>query len=274
MIELAAMQGTSYIITFRESGDPARRANLEAVLRWLETLQLAEVIVVEQDVAPTLGTLRQFNGLRSVFAYNPGPFNKSWGFNIGVRHSTGSLLAFGDADIVCGSFPDAVASSRSGVMVLRPFRDMNDLDEATSALLRDDPRRMYESNFHKGPVDRTGLREHLPICGGLVIFHRQLLMLLGGWDERFLGWGGEDDAMDIKVRRAGVPFGVRDTADGFHMFHERSNTTPDQMLHHQDNLDMLRQLQILPDAALKRLSEVSWFLAGNVDRHRPMEPLR
>ena len=270
---MAPMQATSYIVTYRESGDPARRANLDTVLRWLETLQLAEVIVVEQDVAPTLGTLRPFAGLRSVFAYNPGPFNKSWGLNIGVRHSSGSLLAFGDADIVCGSFPDAVASSRSGIMALRPFRDMNDLDEATSALLRDDPRRMYEPGFHKGPVDRAGMREHLPICGGLVIFHRQLLMLLGGWDERFLGWGGEDDAMDIKVRRAGVPFGVRNTADGFHMFHERANNTPDHMPHYQDNLDILRQLETLPDAMLKRLSEVSWFLAGNEHMHWPPEPL-
>ena len=83
------MQATSYIITYRATDDPTRRANLEAVLAWLRLQTLAEVIVVEQDAAPTLGDLGAFPGLRSLFAYNPGPFNKSWGFNVGVRASTG-----------------------------------------------------------------------------------------------------------------------------------------------------------------------------------------
>jgi hypothetical protein len=58
---------------------------LEAVLAWLKLQALAEVVLVEQDIAPTLGDLPAFPGLRSLFAYNPGPFNKSWGFNVGVR---------------------------------------------------------------------------------------------------------------------------------------------------------------------------------------------
>lgn len=95
------MHATSYIITYRATDDPARRANLEAVLAWLRLQPLAQVIVVEQDVAPTLGDLASFPNLLSLFAYNPGPFNKSWGFNVGVRASRGSLLAFGDADVLC-----------------------------------------------------------------------------------------------------------------------------------------------------------------------------
>ncbi len=267
------MQGTSYIVTYRESGDPARRANLDTVLRWLETLPLAEVIVVEQDVAPTLGDVRGFAGLRSVFAYNPGPFNKSWGFNIGIRHSKGTLLAFGDADVICRGFADAVAASRSGIPVVRAFRGVVDLDNIESEQLRQDLGRLHAPDFGAAPADRAAAGEHVPLCGGLVLFHRQLPMLLGGWDERFLDWGGEDDAMGIKVRRAGAPSGVRDIADGFHLYHERANRTPEQMAYYQDNLDLLRQLETLPDAALKRLSEVSWFLAGEQDMHRPAEPL-
>jgi N-terminal domain of galactosyltransferase len=268
------MQGTSYIVTYREAGDPARRANLLAVLDWLETLHLPEVIVVEQDVAPTLGDIRGIANLRSVFAYNPGPFNKSWGFNVGVRHSTGSLLAFGDADVLCRSFPDAVAASRSGVAVLRAFRGVIDLNERDSRQLRKNLGRMDDPDFGGGPTDRVAIGEHVPLCGGLVIFHRQMLTLLGGWDERFLGWGGEDDAMAIKVRRAGLPHRVRDVSDGFHLFHKRSTPAAGAAPHYQDNLGLLKQLETLPDAALRRLSEVSWFLAGNVDRHRPMETLR
>jgi len=76
------MQNTSYILTYRESGDSARRANLIAVLEWLQLQQLGEIILVEQDVAPSLGDLPPMPGLHVVFAYNPGAFNKSWGLNV------------------------------------------------------------------------------------------------------------------------------------------------------------------------------------------------
>ena len=79
------------------------------------------MIVIEQDVAPTLGDLASFPGLRTLFAYNPGPFNKSWGFNVGVRAGKGSLLAFGDADVLCRGLPAAVAAARSGAPVVRAF---------------------------------------------------------------------------------------------------------------------------------------------------------
>jgi hypothetical protein len=162
-----------------------------------------------------LGAIAPFPGLRTMFAYNPGPFNKNWGCNIGVRQSQGSLLAFGNADIVCRSFPDAVAIGRSGVPVVRSFRGVIDLDEAKSALLHRDLSVLSEPAFGQGPTDRTGLGENVPLCGGLVIFDWRYLVLLGGWNERFLGWGGEVDAMDIKVQRAGLPNVVKDTADGF-----------------------------------------------------------
>ena len=121
MTEANNLRATSYIITYRATNDPARRANLETVLAWLKPQPLAEVIVVEQDEAPTLGDFKSFPGLRSLFAYNPGPFNKSWGFNIGVRASTGSLLAFGDADVLCRTLPAAVSAARSDSLVVRAF---------------------------------------------------------------------------------------------------------------------------------------------------------
>ena len=204
MTEANNLRATSYIITYRATNDPARRANLEAVLAWLKPQPLAEVIVVEQDEAPTLGDLESFPGLRSLFAYNPGPFNKSWGFNIGVRASTGSLLAFGDADVLCRTLPAAVSAARSDSLVVRAFSKLVDLDGAQSDMLRKDLSCLDDPSFGATAPDRRQSGEITPLCGGLVLFPRQFLTLLGGWDERFLGWGGEDDAMDVKVKRAGL----------------------------------------------------------------------
>ncbi len=265
------MHATSYILTYRESGDPARRANLVAVLGWLKLQQLAEIILVEQDVAPSLGDLALFPGLRMVFGYNPGPFNKSWGFNLAARHARGSLLAFGDADTICRSFPAAVAVSRSGVPVVRAFRGLVDLDEDASAMLREDLSCLSDPSFTNAPTDRTSQGEHLPLCGGLVIFHRSYFSLLGGWDERFQGWGGEDDAMGVKVERAALPYRISPGPDGFHLHHRRANEAIAQDADYRNNLAVLEQLRTMPDVALKRLCEVSWQLAGNQDRHRPTE---
>jgi hypothetical protein len=267
------LRATSYIVTYRATDDPARRANLEATLRWRKLQPLAEVIVVEQDEAPTLGDLESFPALRSLFAYNPGPFNKSWGFNIGVRASTGSLVAFGDADILCRTLPAAVNAARSDSLVVRAFSTLIDLDGAQSDMLRADLSCLDDPSFGATAPDRRQSGEIPPLCGGLVLFPRQFLTLLGGWDERFLGWGGEDDAMDVKVKRAGLRGVALRESPGFHLAHRRLGAAiaPDPLF--RNNLALLKQLRAMPDEALRRMCEVTMQLAGNPNMHRPMEKL-
>ena len=197
------MHATSYIITYRATDDPARRANLEAVLAWLKLQPLAEVIVVEQDVAPTLGDLASFPNLLSLFAYNPGPFNKSWGFNVGVRASRGSCLPL--ATPTCSAGDCRRRSLRRGPArrLCGRFRRPSISTRPNSDMLRVDLSCLGDPSFGAAAPDRTEIGEFLPMCGGLVLFQRQSLALLGGWDERFLGWGCEDDAMDLKVSGPG-----------------------------------------------------------------------
>jgi len=232
-----------------------------------------QVIVVEQDAAPTLGDLAPSPGLHVLFAYNPGPFNKSWGFNVGVRASSGSLLAFGDADVMCRSLPRAVAMARSGAPVVRAFSRVLDLDEAESAMLRADLSCLSDPSFAAGASDRAQSGEFPPLSGGLVLLQRQFLALLGGWDERFLGWGGEDDAMDIKIKRAGLRGVMLKDSPGFHLAHRRAAATTAAGPGYRNNLALLKQLRDMPDEALRRMCEVSQQLVGDPDMHRPIEPL-
>jgi hypothetical protein len=164
------LHATSYIITYRATDDPARRTNLEAVLAWLKLQTLAEVIVVEQDAAPTLGDLASFASLRNLFAYNPGPFNKSWGYNVGVRASRSSVLAFGDADVLCRGLQAAVAAVRSGAPVVRAFSQALDLDEADSDILRADLSCLGDPSFGAAAPDRAQSGEIMSLCGQLVLF--------------------------------------------------------------------------------------------------------
>ena len=267
------MQATSYIIPYRWSGDPDRRANLDSVLNWLRLLNLLEVIVVEQDAAPTLGDLAPFPGLRVQFIYNPGPFNKSWAMNVGARMSSGSILAFGDADVLCRSLPKAVAGARAGVPAVRAFSAAIDLDADDSALLREDLSCMSDPSFASGGLDRRAKGETPPLSGGLVVFQRAVFTLVAGWDERFMGWGGEDDAMDIKIGRAGLRVGAVTDSPGFHLHHRRATPDPANDLLYRNNLALLQQLRAMPDEALRRMCEVTLQIMGNPDMHRPVEPL-
>jgi hypothetical protein len=133
------MNAISAILTYRSADDPARRANLETVLAWLAGSNIAQIIVVEQDIAPSLFDLPPVAGLVSLFAYNPGPFNKGWGFNVGMRAATGTLLLFADADLVCPGLAEAIALARSGAPVARAFSHVIDLNPEQSDRARSEP---------------------------------------------------------------------------------------------------------------------------------------
>ncbi len=267
------MHATSYIMTWRGAGDPARRANLDTVLTWLGLSRPAEILLVEQDVAPSLNDLPRTPGLRYQFVYNPGPFNKSWGFNVAARQSAGSVLAFGDADVVCGALPAAIAHCRAGMPVVRPFTGINDLTEDESEMLRRDLSCITDPTFAQTQSRRIAGGEVPPVCGGLVVFRREFFSLMGGWDERFRGWGGEDNAMDIKIARSQIRAAVLPSIDGFHLHHDRANADIATNVHYRANLALLSQLRMMSDEALRRFCEVSLQLAGNPEMHRPMEKL-
>ncbi len=67
---------------------------------------------------------------------------------------------------------------------------------------------------------RTGLKVRPKLIGGNCAVHRTDLEAVNGWDERFVGWGLEDDDLGRRLRRRGVRIvdGARDCSV-FHLFH-------------------------------------------------------
>jgi hypothetical protein len=89
----------SYVITYR-SDQEIRAANVFAVLCWLSEIRDIEVVLVEQDHRPRLTTDRLPANCTYHFVHNAGPFNKAWGLNVGFKKSSGTVVGFGDADMV------------------------------------------------------------------------------------------------------------------------------------------------------------------------------
>jgi hypothetical protein len=264
------MQPAAYLITYRDSPDPARRANLHAVLGWLARQPSFDVVVVEQDSAPRLDGPLPHPSARVVFAYNPGPFNKSWGLNLAARCATAPLLAFGDADVIVGSaLGECLGYAGGAYAAIKPYRRLVDLDEADSARVRGGDYDWVPPHEAGQPAQRERAGERLCYAGGVVLLTRALFQSLGGWDERFRGWGGEDDALSYRLERARTPALELDRRPAVHLQHARPPALTRGQPHYAANLALLRRYRDYSDAQLARLAEVQHQFNGCREKYQP-----
>lgn len=263
------MQALSYLITYRESGSSERRENLFAVLRWLAQWPEIEVVVIEQDSVPRLDrNLPQTRGGVGL-AYNPGAFNKAWGLNVAARIARGSLLALADADlIVPRALPEAAGRCSLGHAV-KPYRSIVDLTAEESGRVRAGEWSFAPPRAAGAPPSREGHGEQIVFAGGLFVIHREAYLQLGGFDERFVGWGGEDDAMSVKLRRAGVALSEIGDEPALHLWHPRSRESTLGQPHYAANRALLADYATYSDAEFTRLCEVQRQTMGNRHKYRP-----
>ncbi|MDA8368711.1 MAG: galactosyltransferase-related protein [Nocardiopsaceae bacterium] len=229
--EQSAAVRTVVVIPFRDRTNGARTRNLLACLASLRAQRRrvddVTVTVVESDDEP-----RWEEAIRPwvdhyVFARHSGHFNKSWAVNVGVRQTPGTpeLICMLDADVLVDELfleRNLARAERGGPSSFLPYQDMFCLDAASShAAIR----RRCEQGAPDVPLDsfRALILREPPGANLWVradVFHR-----IGGFDERYTGWGGEDDDMVARLVRAG---GFARFADPLlHLSHPRPQMTLD-----------------------------------------------
>jgi glycosyltransferase involved in cell wall biosynthesis len=215
----------SYIIGHR-GNVPERIRNLRIVLDWLKSYNF-EVIIVEQDDAPKIKELICTYGYKYIFAFNPGLYNRSWGMNIGIRNSKHEVIVCADNDMILESSAMEVCYNLCEEYdVVNPFRGTHDLNEyQTNMIFKEAPRLVGE---------RVGMN----ICSGIFFTKRQCLFDVGLWDERFRGWGGEDDAMTMKFRLTGKKI-IEKQYVCYHLFHSRTKADTNCGQHYENNKKIL-----------------------------------
>ncbi|GAB4196056.1 MAG: hypothetical protein Tsb002_29130 [Wenzhouxiangellaceae bacterium] len=256
------------IITFRQSDDPARRDNLLAVLDWLSRWPDLPVVLIEQDEKPALQDELPHPNLHYRFVCNPGPFNKSWGLNVGARLTAAPWLLFHDADLILGhALDDALAARNDGYHAISPFRRMLDLDPDESEHVRDCSFDWLPARADLNQSDRDAQGEFMPLAGASVLLSRSAYQAVGGWDERFVGWGGEDDAMSDLLWRARVPAVEVNTRPALHLYHQRAPSTTVNQPAYRNNLALLERQRQLSDAELSRSAAVRRALIGHPEKY-------
>ena len=177
-------------------GETDRLRNAKACLQALNLQDLERwryrIIIVEQDSEPRLESALAPLADRYVFAYNPGPYNRGWGFNVGAcLPAAAKILCLIDADLlVSPSFlSNGLKQFMAGSRALRPYNEIVYLDRPSTgqAIQRrmDAPMSSDSAEYNSGQVFHDS-------NGGCIWVEARLYEEIGGHDERFRGWGWED----------------------------------------------------------------------------------
>ena len=259
------------IITYRANESGERHANLLAVLRWLAEMPQLALIVVEQDSVPRLTQALPYPSCQIVFAYNPGPFNKSWGLNLGARLARTPVLVFTDADLLVpgDSLLDSVAHCTGHHHMAKPYRRLLDLSPEATEQVQKAGVESLTGALDMTASTREAKGEFAPLCGGSFAIRTDSFYALGGWDERFVGWGGEDDAMSHKVQRARLPVLELDEVAALHLWHPRAVDSAAGHGHYESNRALLARYRHYSEAERLRLAEVQVQVMGRRDKYQP-----
>jgi len=197
------------VIPFRDRDPGGRSRNLLACLRSLADQDLPRdqyrVTVVETDDAPRGADLVAGLADRYLFGCNPGVFNKSWAVNLGLRDGAADgagLTCVLDADILAERtfVRKNVARFGGGHDAHLPYLHMYSLDGPSSD--RAIRARLGLGTAAAAEVAPAGLRGLLlrDTPGACLWARTAALGRIGGFDERFEGWGGEDDDVVFRLR--------------------------------------------------------------------------
>jgi hypothetical protein len=171
-------------------GGEDRLPQLQWTLRNVFAQQDARVecLVIDQGATPIGDALPR--GVRYLRLPKQGVaagWHKAWAFNVAARQARSRILVFQDGD-VC--MPERYAAElvhafdAPGVRAASLQRLLFYLDEAST-------QRVMQSGSL--PSDLTPVRVFQNWKGGTIAVEREAFFELGGFDEGFVDWGGEDD---------------------------------------------------------------------------------
>lgn len=186
-------QNSCYVILHKDiSINKDRTRNLLAVVDNIRSKLNVPILVLEQHSHPNTVLSSQLleKKVQYQFLYNPGLFNRSWGFNCAVNMTAYTKFILADNDVILNNEDLCIGlNNLDKYDVIKPFRKLYDLKET-------DTKSYIETKII--PTDFGKERMNL-LAGTLMMITRNAFLTVGGYDERFEGWGGEDDEMTLHL---------------------------------------------------------------------------
>ena len=202
-----------------------------------------ECLVIEQDSEPRIaaslpGWVRHVHGPLA----DPGaPYNRSHTFNLGARQARAPVLLLHDNDMLvpAGYARRLLDRIARGYAVVNPKRFIFYLDEEHSA-------RVLAGSEDYGARPAESIVQNLE-AGGSMAITADAYAAIGGMDEGFVGWGGEDNEFwDRCLTRPTWIWGYEPIV---HLWHRGQ-----PLKHRRDNPNLDRARGLMQRPALERIA--------------------
>lgn len=170
------------------------------------------------------------------------PFNRAAARNSAMRASTGDLLLFADADTVFHpeqiyAAIDLIDNGAPWVVAYGLGRYYNLSEKASK-----DVRASAAGAVIPEPTDPNDWEHKIDSWAGLLVVPRAACQGVGGYDERFIGWGYEDNAFRSALDHH---VGVHQRVDHYalHLWHPSSEQECFAQPHIDRNRELCRQYE-------------------------------
>jgi hypothetical protein len=143
-----------------------------------------EAIVVEQSAEPEIASSLP-DWVRYIHTPSTDDYNRAWTLNAGVAAARGEIVVLHDNDTLVPSryAAECVARIGEGLDFLEPKRFIFYLDQ-------NETQRVFDSGEIPAGVPSTIVQNPL---GASIVARRSAYLAVGGFDQAFVGWGGEDN---------------------------------------------------------------------------------
>lgn len=204
-----------------------------------------ECLVIEQDSEPRIANrlppwVRHIHGPLS----DPtAPYNRSHTFNLGARQAHAPVLLLHDNDMLvpAGYARRLLERIARGYAVVNPKRFVFYLDEVHSARVL-----AGSQDYAERPTE--AIVQNLE-AGGSMAITAEAYAAIGGMDEGFVGWGGEDNEFwDRCLTRPTWTWGYEPIV---HLWHRGQ-----PLKHQQDNPNLERARAVMQRPALERIASL------------------
>jgi predicted glycosyltransferase involved in capsule biosynthesis len=243
----------TYIIGYRHRAD--RLVNLRKVIDWLVGFNGIEIILVEQDVIPRLEN--HIFPVKYIYTKSELPYNRSWAFNVGARQASSERIVCGDCDLIMN--PDDFFKGLKELEnfdTVSPYTKVIDLTQQEINLPLSELNKINRN--YRGQNDN----QKINFSGGITLFNKDSYFSIGGYPEEFVGWGGEDNAMTLKINTL-LKYKEIDNKV-YHLYHQ-----PEQPIkaYYENNLRLLDEFSKLPiDNRMMYINSTLKY-TGNVNKY-------